>query len=109
MSSPHEAPASLVDLEALGRWMDEQGLPGGEIEDATELTGGTQNVLVRFRRGGTTYVLRRPPRHLRPRSNDNLRREARVLGALTGSGVAAPALLAVCPDETVMGLSLIHI
>ena len=94
---------TLVDLAVLGRWMDEQGLPGGDIEDATELTGGTQNVLIRFRRGGTTYVLRRPPLHLRPRSNDNLRREARVLGALTGSGVAAPALLAACPDETVMG------
>jgi len=93
----------LVDLSLLSSWMDDQGLPTGTIDDVSLLTGGTQNLLVRFSRGGRTYVLRRPPRHLRPKSNDNLRREARILEALTGQGVAAPALVAACPDESVMG------
>ncbi len=93
----------LVDFEALGAWMDKQLLTDGPFEDVTVLTGGTQNLLLRFSRGGRTYVLRRPPRHLRPRSNDNLRREARVLGALTGQGLPVPGLIAACPDETVMG------
>jgi len=93
----------LVDLEALGDWMDDQGLPRGPIEAARPLNGGTQNLLLRFERGGAAYVLRRPPRHLRPTSNANLMREARILGALTGQGVPAPALVAACPDQSVMG------
>lgn len=93
----------LVDLAALGSWMDAQGMPPGEFAGVTRLTGGTQNVLVRFERGGQTYVLRRGPRHLRPKTNANLIREARVLGALTGRGLAAPALIAACADESVLG------
>jgi aminoglycoside phosphotransferase (APT) family kinase protein len=93
----------VVDLAVVGGWMETQSLPGGDIEDVTVLTGGTQNLLVRFSRGGRTYVLRRPPRHLRPKSNDNLRREARILAALTDADVASPALVAACPDESVLG------
>ena len=100
---PAELAPDVVDVVALDVWMTQQGLPDGELTEVRLLTGGTQNILMRFRRGEREYVLRRPPRHLRPRSNDNLRREARVLAALTGSGVAAPALVAACDDETVMG------
>ncbi|HSV41162.1 MAG TPA: phosphotransferase family protein [Nocardioidaceae bacterium] len=93
----------LVDLSALGAWMDRSGLAPGPIEDVQRLTGGTQNVLLRFTRAGTSYVLRRPPRHLRAVSNETLLREARMLGALTGQGVPAPALIAACEDESVLG------
>ena len=88
-----------VDLTALAGWMDGQGLGAGPIEDATLLGGGTQNILLRFSRAGRTYVLRRPPPHLRANSNDTMRREARMLGALKGENVDAlvgcswPALL----------------
>ncbi|SEG92569.1 Predicted kinase, aminoglycoside phosphotransferase (APT) family [Thermomonospora echinospora] len=92
----------VVDFGALAAWMDEQGLPGGPLEDIGLLAGGTQNVLVGFRRGGRAYVLRRGPRHLRARTNDVLRREARVLAALDGTDVPAPRLIAACPDEQVM-------
>ena len=101
-----DAPADLeglVELDALVRWMDACGLGSGPLERVERLSGGTQNVLVRFVRGDASYVLRRPPRHLRPASNANLLREARVLGALTGRGVPAPALVAACPDESVLG------
>lgn len=93
----------LVDLDALARWMDARELGSGPLEGVQRLSGGTQNVLVRFSRAGASYVLRRPPRHLRPASNANLLREARVLGALTGRGLPAPALLAACADESVLG------
>ncbi|MFC9977648.1 phosphotransferase family protein [Spirillospora sp. NPDC127200] len=92
----------LVDLAVLTAWMDGQGLPGGPLEDLAPLAGGTQNVLLRFRRGGRDYVLRRGPKHLRARTNDVLRREARVLAALDGTDVPAPRIIAACPDETVM-------
>ncbi len=95
--------APFVDLEALAAWMDGQDLPAGEITGVEPLVGGTQNVLVRFDRGGQTYVLRRGPWHLRPTSNDALRREMRVLAALAGSAVPHPSLLAACPDDDVLG------
>jgi aminoglycoside phosphotransferase (APT) family kinase protein len=100
---------AVVDFSALSEWMDGQGLPSGPFEDAELLSGGTQNILVRFRRGGRAYVLRRPPRHLRARSNDVLRREARVLAALDGTGVPAPRLIAACPDEQVMGGAVFYL
>jgi aminoglycoside phosphotransferase (APT) family kinase protein len=94
-----------VDLRRLSEWMDAQGLPAGEIRDAELLAGGTQNILLRFSRGGERYVLRRPPPHLRRNSNETMRREARVLGALAGSSVPHPRLLAACPEEDVIGAS----
>lgn len=95
--------AATVDLGVLSAWMDSQGLGSGPIEDATALAGGTQNLLLRFKRAGRTYVLRRPPAHLRGNSNETMRREARLLGALAGTNVPHPGLIAACPDETVIG------
>ncbi|MDO9222424.1 MAG: phosphotransferase family protein [Caulobacter sp.] len=92
-----------VDLAALAGWMDGVGLGSGPVEDAVRLTGGTQNILLRFSRAGRSYVLRRPPPHLRANSNETMRREARVLAAIAGSDVPHPALIAACGDETVLG------
>jgi len=99
----------LVDFEILDAWMNDQALPAGPIRNVRLLTGGTQNVLVRFDRGGRDYVLRRPPRHLRPKSNDALRREGRVLAALAGSDVPHPGFLAGCFDESVMGGAVFYL
>lgn len=92
-----------VDLEKLGLWMDDEGLPAGPIESPEVLGGGTQNILLRFRRAGVEYVLRRPPPHKRKNSDETMRREARVLGALRGSEVPHPPLVAACGDEEVLG------
>lgn len=98
-----EVDREIVDFAVVGKWMDEQGLPAGEFEDVTALGGGTQNIMLRFARGGQDYVLRRGPKHLRAKSNDVIRREARLLGALDGTGVRAPQVIAACPDESVLG------
>ncbi len=92
-----------VDLELLNDWMDDQGLPRGEISLVDKLVGGTQNILVRFERGGRNFVLRRPPIHKRPNSDETMRREARVLGALKHSNVPHPELIAACGDEALLG------
>jgi aminoglycoside phosphotransferase (APT) family kinase protein len=92
-----------VDLERLAAWMDAQGLGTGPLEDAELIAGGTQNILLRFRRGDRTYVFRRPPPHKRANSDETMRREARVLAALAGSDVPHPALIAAEPDEAVLG------
>ncbi len=92
-----------VDLDALTTWMDGRGLGHGPLEDPTRLAGGTQNILLRFVRAGRTYVLRRPPPHLRANSNETMRREARVLASLAGTAVPHPGLIAACPEEDVLG------
>ncbi len=99
----------VVDLHVLADWMDAQGLPRGPFERVELLGGGTQNVLLRFERGGAEYVLRRGPRHLRPKTNDVMRREARMLAALAGTDVPHPTFVAACPDETVMGGAVFYL
>ncbi|MGN2640550.1 phosphotransferase family protein [Nocardia takedensis] len=102
VAQPVEVDREVVDFAVVGKWMDEQGLPAGEFTGVTPLGGGTQNIMLKFSRGGREYVLRRGPQHLRPKSNDVIRREARLLGALDGK-VRAPRVIAACPDESVLG------
>jgi len=90
------------NLTAVAAWMDAEGLGAGPLEDVRPLTGGTQNIMLRFERDARSYVLRRGPQHLRPRSNDVLRREFRVLSALAGTPVPHARLIAACDDESVM-------
>ena len=94
---------AIVDLDRVASWMDDRGLEAGPISDVALIAGGTQNVLVRFRRGEREFVLRRPPPHKRANSDETMRREARVLGALAGSDVPHPALIAAEPELDVIG------
>lgn len=94
--------ADLLNLAALTGWMDRRGLGSGPIEGLRRLSGGTQNVLVTFRRDGREYVLRRGPHHLRARSNQNIGRESTVLTALGATDVPHPRLIAACDDPDVL-------
>ena len=98
-----------IDLDAVSQWMDTQDLPPGEIQSAVALGGGTQNVLVRFERGGRSFIVRRGPRHLRPKSNHAIAREMRVLQALAGTDVAHPAFIAGCTDTAVLGDAVFYL
>jgi aminoglycoside phosphotransferase (APT) family kinase protein len=94
-----------IDPERLAEWMARAGLGSGDIEAARLLTGGTQNLLLHFRLGERAFVLRRPPPHLRSNSNQAMDREARVLGALAGTNVPHPRLIAASADTAVIGAS----
>ncbi|HEX5614224.1 MAG TPA: phosphotransferase family protein [Acidimicrobiia bacterium] len=100
---PSPVPPEVVDLERVAAWMDERTLGRGPITDVALIAGGTQNVLLRFRRDDREYVLRRPPPHKRANSDETMRREARVLAALAGTDVPHPALIAACADTDVIG------
>jgi aminoglycoside phosphotransferase (APT) family kinase protein len=65
--------------------------------------------MLRFTRAGRPYVLRRGPRHLRPRSNSVILRETRVLAALAGSDVPHPHLIAACDDPGVLGDAVFYL
>lgn len=89
--------------------MSEQGLGDGPLENIVEITGGTQNILLKFTRSGRDYVLRRGPQHLRPVSNTVILRETRVLSALADSPVPHPRLIAVCEDTAVLGDAVFYL
>ncbi len=99
----NEAWRKLVDVGRLATWMDSRGLEQGPIENASPLTGGTQNLLLRFRRGDRQFVLRRPPQHPRMDGTATMQREAKVLGALADTQVPHARLIASCDDEAVLG------
>lgn len=96
----------LLDLDAIERWLTNNApqLGSGPLK-TTRLEGGVSNAVYRVTRGVEQAVLRRPPKVPRPDSERVIAREARVLGALTGSIVPAPALIAYCDDLTVTGVN----
>jgi aminoglycoside phosphotransferase (APT) family kinase protein len=100
-----EAWRSLVDIETLANWMSGQGLGDAPISNARALTGGTQNVLVAFQRGGVAMVLRRPPAHAQTDGEVVIKREARLLAALRATDVPHPRFVAGCSDPAVLGAS----
>ena len=76
------SPDSAVDIGRLARWMDERAIADGAISGASLLSGGTQNILLRFERGARRFILRRPPLNPRPESEKTILREARMLAAI---------------------------
>ncbi len=107
MSSPplHDF-GGLLRWESLQEWIIAQpAVPGrGPVTSVRQLTGGSQNNVFWCERDGGVFVLRRPPTHPRPNSDDTMRREARVLSALAGTDVPHPAFYALCDDTTVIGV-----
>jgi aminoglycoside phosphotransferase (APT) family kinase protein len=107
------APDLAADLTKVAAWMSQQGLGDGPLEDVTPITGGTQNIMLRFSRDGRSgrkdYVFRRGPRHLRPISNTVILRETRVLRALAGTDVPHAPLVAVCEDTSVLGDAVFYL
>lgn len=99
----------MENLKAVAEWMSRQGLGEGPLEDVSEISGGTQNIMLRFTRSGRPYVLRRGPQHLRPRSNTVILRETRVLAALAGTDVPHPRLIATCDDTSVLGDAVFYL
>jgi aminoglycoside phosphotransferase (APT) family kinase protein len=91
------------DQAALQRWVQDQGL-GSTITDVEPLTGGTQNIVVRLRVDDRPMVLRRPPPHPRPTSNNTMLREIAALRTLTGTPVPHPGFIAGCDDLDVLGV-----
>jgi len=94
----------LIDRDALGRWMDERGLPGkGEPVETKYLSGGSSNEIFEIRRGEHGLALRRPPRVVPEGRNETMLREYRVLEALNGTDVPHPEAVAACDDQSVIG------
>jgi len=87
----------LLDWPALQAWIATSSVPGtGPVVACRQLAGGTQNNLFELtREDGSTTVLRRPPRHPRPKSDETMLREARLRrrGQLTSNALPREALV----------------
>ncbi len=93
----------MIDVEALGTWLDGTDLPGrGEPIDISFVSGGTQNEIYEIRRGDLHCAMRIPPREAPPTRDDGIVREWRIIEALDGTDVPHTAAIAVCSDPAVL-------
>ena len=96
---------ALVPAGPLGRFLDEHGADGtGETPVVTKIGEGRSNLTFRVERGGSAWVLRRPPLGDLPETAHDMMREHRVLAGLARTDVRAPRPLAACPDTDVIGV-----
>jgi aminoglycoside phosphotransferase (APT) family kinase protein len=107
VATPEDARAlpspPLLVLETVTEFFDEHGLGSGP--PAWERIGdGQSNITYRIRRGGEVFVLRRGPRPPLPRSTHDMIREARIQQLLGAEGIPVPRILAVCEDESLLGV-----
>ncbi len=98
-----EALPPLLVLRPVEAVLDAAGLGTGPIE-ATRIGDGHSNVTFLIRRGEERFVLRRPPRPPLPPSAHDVLREARLLGALAGTGARVPRVLLAHEDEAALGV-----
>lgn len=100
---PVDVTLTETDIEALQNWLRRTGI-GSAVAGVEPLTGGSQNIVVRLSVDGRPMVLRRPPPHPRPTSDNTMRREIAVLHTLKGTDVPHPELIAGCEDLDVLGV-----
>ncbi|MCQ1985856.1 phosphotransferase family protein [Arthrobacter sp. zg-Y844] len=103
--SQAEALASppLLILDEVTAFFDAHGLGSGPLSWA-QIGDGQSNITYRIRRGNDDFVLRRGPRPPLPRSTHDMVREARIQQLLRVQGVPVPEILALCEDESVLGV-----
>jgi aminoglycoside phosphotransferase (APT) family kinase protein len=101
-------PVHRIDNAALARWLA-NAAPDTAADVASGLSvqqfqGGMSNPTYLLTAGtGARFVLRKkPPGDLLPKAHA-VDREYKVMAALVGSGVPAPAMLAYCDDASVIG------
>ena len=94
----------MIDVEALARWMDDEGLPGkGEPLEHGYISGGSQNEIYEIRRGDLHGALRIPPPTAPDSRDGGIIREWRITQALDGTDVPHTAAIAACTDTSVLG------
>src|SRR6185312_6927701 len=94
----------VIDIDRLGSWMDDQGLPGkGEPIEHRFIAGGSQNEIYEIRRGELHGALRIPPPSAPAGRDEGIWREWRIIEALDGTDVPHTAAIAACRDTDILG------
>ena len=92
-----------VDVAAVAGFCDRHGIGSGETR-VERLGDGHSNLTYLVERDGARVVLRRPPPPPLPPSAHDMVRESGIVDALHRAGARVPAVLAVCQDESVIGM-----
>jgi aminoglycoside phosphotransferase (APT) family kinase protein len=96
----------VIDIDRLGVWMDERGLPGaGAPIEHRYVSGGSQNEIYEIRRGDLHAALRIPPPPAPQSRDEGIVREWRITEALEGTDVPHTPAIAMCDDPAVLGRS----
>jgi aminoglycoside phosphotransferase (APT) family kinase protein len=93
----------LLVVDTLRSFLDNRGIGSGDLSWG-RIGDGQSNVTFKIARGGRVFVLRRGPRPPLPRSTHDMVREARIQELVGAAGVPVPRILAVCDDESVLGV-----
>ena len=93
----------LLIVDAVAEFLDSRGLGAGPLS-WSRIGDGASNVTYRIDRGRDVFVLRRGPRPPLPKSTHDMVREARIQHLLKKQGVPVAEILAVCEDESVLGV-----
>lgn len=97
-----ERPPLLI-LDTVAAFLDEHGIGSGPV-DWQRIGDGQSNVTYRIRRGDADVVLRRGPRPPIAKSTHDMLRESRIQQLLGAAGIPVPQILAVCDDESLLGV-----
>jgi len=93
----------LLIVDAVAEFLDSRGLGAGPLS-WSRIGDGQSNVTYGIQRGHEVFVLRRGPRPPLPKSTHDMVREARIQQLVKKQGVPVPEILAICEDESVLGV-----
>ncbi|WP_040168012.1 phosphotransferase family protein [Microbacterium gorillae] len=93
----------LLVLDAVAEFLASAGIGTGPLS-WERIGDGQSNITYALRVGDRDVVLRRGPRPPLPPSAHDMVREARVQRQLAAAGIRVPQILAVCADDTVLGV-----
>ena len=92
------------DLEAVRTWLAGQGTELGQDVEVRQFGGGASNLTFSLRDGEHDLILRRPPSGQKAKGAHDMGREYRVQDGLAGVFPLVPEMVALCEDESVIGL-----
>jgi len=93
----------LLIIDNVIAFLDSHGLGSGPLS-WKRIGEGQSNVTYLLERDGERFVLRRGPRPPLPKSTHDMLREAKIQQLVGPQGVPVPEILAVCSDESVLGV-----
>lgn len=94
---------SPLDEAALSRWLSEQDRRFSGPLTVEQFNGGQSNPTYRLNTSHECFVLRRKPLGPLPKGAHDVLREALVQQALVSTDVPVAPIVAVCPDDSVLG------
>ena len=98
-----------IDKEKLQKYLEQSIDDFSKISSIEEFIGGQSNPTYLIKTSGKSYVLRRKPPGKLLKSAHAVDREYEVIAALNKTDVPVPKAYLHCEDESIIGLSLIHI